>query len=40
MDAYAKGLNGKQAMWAVKKYHGYQVLPESILKEFDRAHNN
>ena len=28
MDAYAKGLNGKQAMWAAKKCHGHQVLPE------------
>jgi len=40
MDAYAKGLNGKQAMWAAKKYHGYWVLPEGILNEFHRAHNN
>jgi hypothetical protein len=39
MDAYEKGLDGKQAMWASKKYHGHQVLPESILKEFDTAHS-
>ncbi|KIK80995.1 hypothetical protein PAXRUDRAFT_157148, partial [Paxillus rubicundulus Ve08.2h10] len=23
MDAYYKGLNGKQVAWAVKKYHGH-----------------
>jgi hypothetical protein len=40
MDAYAKGLNGKQAMWAAKKYHGHRALPEGILNEFDRVHNN
>ena len=38
MDAYSKGLNRKQAMWAAMKYNGHQVLPEDILNEFDRAH--
>jgi hypothetical protein len=33
MDAYIKGLTGKGA----KKYRGHQVLPESILREFDNA---
>ena len=37
MDAYAKGLQGKGAAWAVKKYQGHQVLPEGILKEFDEV---
>ncbi|KAG2036682.1 hypothetical protein BDR03DRAFT_865592 [Suillus americanus] len=37
MDAYHKGLNGKQAAWAVKKYHGHRVLPDSILTELDEA---
>ncbi|KAG1857527.1 hypothetical protein C8R48DRAFT_563514, partial [Suillus tomentosus] len=27
MDAYRKGLDGKQAPWASKKYHSHQVLP-------------
>ncbi|EGO02428.1 hypothetical protein SERLA73DRAFT_150187 [Serpula lacrymans var. lacrymans S7.3] len=27
IDAYKKGLNGKQAGWASKKYHGHCVLP-------------
>ncbi|KIK72590.1 hypothetical protein PAXRUDRAFT_180398, partial [Paxillus rubicundulus Ve08.2h10] len=35
IDAYHKGLNGKQATWANKKYHGHRVLPDSILKELD-----
>ncbi|KAF8582400.1 hypothetical protein K439DRAFT_1647596 [Ramaria rubella] len=29
------GLNGAQASWANKKYHGHRVLPESILRTFD-----
>ena len=37
MDAYAKGLKGKGATWAAKKYRGHWVLPESILQEFDEA---
>jgi hypothetical protein len=35
MDAYSKGLKGKGAAWAVKKYRGHRVLLETILKEFD-----
>ena len=35
MDAYHKGLNGEQAAWAAKKYHGHWVLPSTILEEFD-----
>jgi len=37
MDAYRKGLMGKGAAWAAKKYRGRRVLPESILREFDHA---
>jgi len=37
MDAYSKGLKGKGAAWAAKKYRGHRVLPETILKEFDDA---
>jgi hypothetical protein len=42
MDAYQKGLNGQQAAWAAKKYHGHCILPQSILGEFDAlaAHLN
>jgi hypothetical protein len=35
MDAYSKGLKGKGAAWAAKKYRGHRVLLETILKEFD-----
>ena len=37
MDGYQRGLNGKQAAWANKKYRGHRVLPESILRELDSA---
>ncbi|KAH9914276.1 hypothetical protein B0H21DRAFT_703749, partial [Amylocystis lapponica] len=40
MDAYRKGLDGRQAAWANKKYHGHRVLPDSILHEFDSAHSS
>ena len=38
MDAYAKGLDSKQAAWGAKKYHGHHVLPDSILCEFNKAY--
>ena len=37
IDTYGKGLQGKDAAWAAKKYHGHCVLPESILQDFDDA---
>ncbi|PSR82186.1 hypothetical protein PHLCEN_2v6109 [Hermanssonia centrifuga] len=37
MDAYMKGLSGKQAAWAIKKYHGHRVVSENILEEVDAA---
>ncbi|KAI0371845.1 hypothetical protein BV20DRAFT_941233 [Pilatotrama ljubarskyi] len=36
MDAYHRGLNGKQAAWAAKKYSSHRVLPNTILAELDR----
>jgi hypothetical protein len=39
MDAYRKGLTGKQAAWATKKYRGHRVLPPDIMAEFDRCHS-
>jgi hypothetical protein len=36
MDAYRRGLNGKQASWACKRYRGHRVLPENILKELEQ----
>jgi len=37
MDAYNKGLNGKQVAWASRKYHGHHMLPDldKLLKELD-----
>ena len=37
MDAYQKGLTGKQAAWAAKKYRGHRVLPAGILDALDKA---
>jgi len=36
MDAYDRGLNGKQAAWAARKYRGHRVLPENILEELEK----
>ena len=33
MDAYEKGLNGRQAAWASRKYRGHRVLPEGIMRD-------
>lgn len=37
MDAYMRGLNGRQAAWAARKYRGHRTLPETILAELDEA---
>ena len=37
MDAYRRGLSGKQAAWANKKYRGHRVLPDSILEDLEMA---
>ncbi|KIK97725.1 hypothetical protein PAXRUDRAFT_135704 [Paxillus rubicundulus Ve08.2h10] len=37
MDAYHKGLNGKQAAWAAKKFRGHQVLPMTIMQNLNKA---
>ena len=37
MDAYRKGLNGCQAVWAAKKYRGHRVIPASILADLEKA---
>lgn len=36
MNAYARGLNGKQAAWAARKYRGHRVLPENLLEEMEK----
>ncbi|RDB25331.1 hypothetical protein Hypma_007565 [Hypsizygus marmoreus] len=40
MDAYDKGLNGRQAAWAARKYRGHRVLPESIMNDLEKANVN
>ena len=37
MDAYHRGLSGKQAAWASKKYRGHRVLPNDILDALEAA---
>ncbi|KAF8161627.1 hypothetical protein B0H34DRAFT_796383 [Crassisporium funariophilum] len=36
MDAYERGLNGRQAAWAARKYRGHRVLPAGIMEELDK----
>ena len=33
MNAYRKGLNVKQAEYAVKKYKRYHIIPNNILQD-------
>jgi hypothetical protein len=37
MDAYSRGLNGRQAAWAARKYRGHRMLPETIMDELEKA---
>ncbi|KAF8512488.1 hypothetical protein JB92DRAFT_2812558 [Gautieria morchelliformis] len=37
IDVYRKGLNGSQAVWANRRYHGHRILPNSILQELKEA---
>lgn len=34
-DAYRIGLNGMEAAWVNKQYHGHRVIPEGILRQLD-----
>ncbi|KAF9476050.1 hypothetical protein BDN70DRAFT_812885 [Pholiota conissans] len=36
MDAYRRGLNGRQAAWASRGYRGHRVLPNDILEELEQ----
>ena len=36
IDAYERGLDGKQAAWAARKYRGHCVLPQDILEELGK----
>ncbi|KAG1718923.1 hypothetical protein EDB19DRAFT_1649149, partial [Suillus lakei] len=35
MDTYRKGLDGKQAVWALKRSRGHHVLLETIMSELE-----
>jgi hypothetical protein len=37
MDAYDRGLNGRQAAWAARKYRGHRVSPQNILDELEKG---
>ena len=37
MDAYYRGLDGKQAAWAARKYRGHRVIPESLMDDLMKA---
>ncbi|KAF8527171.1 hypothetical protein BU17DRAFT_39904, partial [Hysterangium stoloniferum] len=37
INAYIKGLNHAQAVWANGKYHGHQTLPDNILRMFEEG---
>jgi hypothetical protein len=36
IDGYDRGLDGKQAAWAARKYRGHRVLPQDILEELGK----
>ncbi|THU81191.1 hypothetical protein K435DRAFT_694079, partial [Dendrothele bispora CBS 962.96] len=36
MDAYLKGLNGRQAAWAARKYRGHWVFPASLMADMEK----
>jgi folate-dependent tRNA-U54 methylase TrmFO/GidA len=36
MNAYATGLNGEEAAWAIKKYKGHRVLPIRLIEIIDQ----
>ena len=36
MDAYDRGLNGRQAAWATRKYRGHRELPPDIFEELGK----
>jgi hypothetical protein len=37
IDAYRKGLNGPQTVWANRKYHGHWMLPNNIMDNLKAA---
>ena len=37
LDVRRKGLDGKWAAWANRKYQGHRVLPETLIKDIEEA---
>ena len=37
VHAYQLGLDGAQASWATKKYHGHHMLPNSVMEALDSS---
>jgi hypothetical protein len=37
IDADTHGLNGKQAAWASRRYHGHRALPETLMNDLLKA---
>jgi hypothetical protein len=35
-NSYIRGLNGRQAAWASRKYSGHRVLPNDIMESWER----
>ncbi|KAJ7445372.1 hypothetical protein B0H11DRAFT_1746802, partial [Mycena galericulata] len=36
-DAYAKGLNGREAAYATKIYRGHRAIPNDYLRDFEKS---
>jgi hypothetical protein len=36
IDAYQKGLNGRQAAWAARKYQSHRVLPPGFMEDLEK----
>ncbi|THU81889.1 hypothetical protein K435DRAFT_692679, partial [Dendrothele bispora CBS 962.96] len=36
-DAYEKGLNGREAAYAAKRYRGHRAIPKDYLKDFEKS---
>ncbi|KAJ7737587.1 hypothetical protein DFH07DRAFT_752985, partial [Mycena maculata] len=37
VDAYAKGLNGREAAYATKIYRGHRAIPNDYLHDFEQS---
>jgi hypothetical protein len=37
MEAYRRGLDGKDAAWVQKRYRGHRSIPDAILARLDAA---